>query len=240
MKKCATNRNGEPRSSFEQTKEDKNCHLEIKTWKQAVAELTETFLSYQAIMSAVPRARKRADFYSEFRRMSLAAAMSTLAGKNWGGDRIHHSEEIVSACIIGLLKQEQADRGLFRMTLAPFVQLRGYMSQIIWRGVQQKARDHFRKEDPQWNHESLDLNCANFIDEKIGDIGLRIDLKRAIQKVTAEEMVIFQLPGGVIPLDLVLRKEIASTILSQVPKRSWQRYSRQSRERLAKELGYPC
>jgi len=223
MKKCAQKR-------------DSDRERKIKPWEQAVGELTQTFLSYRKIDASVLRERKRALFYDGFQRMSLAAAMSTLARNKWGGDQMHDSEDIVSACVITLLKQEQKDCGLFRKPHPPINQLRGYLSQVIWNGVKQQAKDYFLKERHCWNHEQLDLRYDDFIDGKIAGIALQIDLKEALKKVAAEERTIFKLSGGVIPLDGVLGKEIAGTILTHLPKRTWQRYCRQSRERLGKEL----
>jgi hypothetical protein len=240
MKHNAQKRSGPRSASIKKTNKAATGSNKLKPWQQAVGELTETLLSYHSIVSPVVRERQRTLFYAEFQRMSLAAAMSTLATKSWNGDKIHVAEEIVSSCLISLLRQEQSYRGLFQKTLAPFVEVRSYLSQVIWRGVQQQARDYLRKERHNWNHESLAANNAVLIDKKVASIALHIDLKNALEKVTAEEKAIFNLPGGVIPLDLVLRKEIASSILSQVPKRSWQRYAQQSRKRMAKELGYPC
>ena len=237
MKQCTERLRGGFKASNE-TKRDQEQAVRIKPWKEAVGELTETFLSYQGVMSAVPREKKRALFYSEFRRMSLAAAMSTIATKNWGGDRFHHAEEITSACVIGLLKQEQGYRGVFQKTLAPFGEIKGYLSQTIWKGVKQHARDRLRKEHHFWNHEQIDPAYQEFIDGKIGAIGLQIDLKAALEKVREEERILFNLPCGVIPLDAVLGKEIASEILAQLPRRSWQRYCKQSRERLAMALDF--
>lgn len=208
----------------------------IDTWEKAVGKLTETFLTYRKITSLVARERKRSDFYDEFQRMSLAAAMSTLSTKKWGGDRIHDSEDIVSSCVITLLKQEQKNCGLFRKPHTPINQLRGYISQTIWNGVKQQTRDYFRKESQCWNHEQLDPGYNDVIDSKVAGIALQIDLKEALGKVAAEEKGRFKLLGGVIPLDGVLGNEIAGTILAHLPKRSWQRYCSQSRERLAQKL----
>jgi len=207
------------------------------TWRSAISELTDLFIAYRDLNTPKSREKHRSVFYQEYRRLSMVAAMGTMASINWGGDRSHDAEEIASAGLIILLKQEEEERGLFRQPHSPINNLRGYLSQTIWIGVKSQSRDQLHKEQ-LWNQVSEDISgfADKRIEQKAPNLALRIDLKEALEKVRSLEGKIFQLPGGVIPLDGLLEEKIAGMILSYVPKRTWQRYCHESKERLARAL----
>jgi hypothetical protein len=150
------------------------------------------------------------------------------------------AEDVASSCVVTMLKQEIRCSGLFALPHTPKDRLRNYLSQTIWIGTNswcKQLRTSIDKEKyctPAWD---LSEVLPEALDKKAANVILGMDLKAAIQTVREEECKLYNLPEGVIPLDGVLENECVEAIEEVVPKRTWQRYCKQSRERLARELG---
>ena len=213
-------------------------------WRRAILGLRDSLMAARSSYSEVEsesesrkglRTRRARDrFYEEFQRLSQVAATKTLRTWGWQGDINHDAEEVASECVVNLLRQEEQGKGIFQ---APEEALPQYLSGVIWRGVKQRIGERKGREERFWHQVPLELVSEIVPDSKVSKVLLKISLEEAIQKIAEEERRIYKLPEGVVPLDGVLDKAVAKAIIGKVPKRSWQRYVRNSRLRLGEELG---
>ena len=214
-------------------------------WNLAILGLRDKLMASRVSSSAVEggpecgkslRTRRRARelFYEEFQRLSLSAATKTLKTWGWQGDLHHDAEEIASECVVNLIRQEAQGKGVF---LAPVEELPQYLSGVIWRGVRQRIGERQGKAARLWQQVPLEIASATVADWNVSNVLLKISMEAAIERVAKEERRTYNLPEGVVPLDGVLDKAVAQAIVGKVPKRSWQRYVKNSRLRLGEELG---
>lgn len=206
----------------------------VSQWERSMHGLSKRLKDYRRSRSGVQRRKAQDLFYESFRRLTMGAAVKTLSQRGWQGDLHHDAEEVTSECLVKLLRQEERWEGAFSK---PSKDLPGYLSGTIWNGVTQRINDRCDKDAALWEQLPLDYASTRIADTKVSNTLLRISMKAAIEKLAGEERRLYKLPVGVIPLDCVLDRAVATGIVRKVPKRTWQRYVKQSRIRLGERLG---
>ena len=204
-------------------------------WRQGIDALAGEFLEAQKSRSE----RTRGLFYERFWKMSVSAAKSVLRSRGWRGDMHQDGLDVASANVAILLQQEERGKGVFGARPRTEDEIRGYLSRTIWLGCKQRIGRVMKKQ-----MESLDalieagMDLGLLHDQCVSDPVLRMDLKVALENLQQDQRGHYRkLPAGVTPLDCVMDVGVGKALLKGVKMRTLQRYTKQIREDVARQVG---
>ena len=218
----------------------KASHRSGFTWREAIHGLAEK-LDFRNLPESKSRESLREDFYKSFLSLSVSAALIKLRDSSWKGDRFHDAEEIAAECANTLLSQERQSTGPFAPGPKGFAgdALRGYLNRLIWRGISQKRTNLLRKR-ARWTQ--LDESLFDIASSEYDAEGLWQDVEVVRERLDANLPGKYRTASGLTPLDSVIAKALADAgekellLKEGAHGRSWQRWEKEAREALQKQL----
>jgi hypothetical protein len=214
---------------------------EVSGWQRVTGQLAHDLI--RATLDHNAAARER--FYGGFWRLVRQVAVSQLRSWNWRGDVHHDAEELASDCVRNLLRQEARGAGIFAKVRRG-EEIQPYFSGLIWRTCRQRAR-------------RLKASCADvsldellpggedgeqrtrldvLADRSMDNADVRHHLRDLMESLREDRHGRYRrLPAGMTPLDCVLDVEMVMARDKGLAKRTLQRYAKDIRDRLAREVG---
>jgi len=216
-----------------------NSSLGLTGWRREIEELSRAFEEMQAAADLRARARARERFYGRYLDLSRSVAASVLKDSGRAPDVWTDAEDVSGEVVKNLLRQEAQGSGVFIQETRSPAQLRGYLSNSIWKGCRQRVADLLRR---FWTRkvslcDGLTGALATAMDSRAYEPWRKLALEEAIENLQESQRGRYRkLPAGVTPLDLVLDVGMGKALAKGVPVRTLQRYMNDARRELAARL----